>query len=56
MAQVAQTAIQFECEKCGKIQFEEDSLDYAWFKDRTVREDHIQCEKCGHDNHVIQEL
>ena len=56
MAQVAWPAIKYKCEKCGMEQFEEDSLDYGCYENKAVRQDHIQCENCGHDNHVIQEL
>ena len=56
MTQTANKAIQFKCEKCGYIQFSKYTLEYSYFEDRYVYQDHIQCEKCGHDNHVIQEL
>ncbi len=52
----AEKAIQFECEECGRVQFSEDTLCYGRYADRTVKEDRIDCEKCGHENHVIEEL
>ena len=56
MTVTAEKAIQFECEKCGRIQFTEYTLTHAWYEDRAINEDNIMCEKCNHDNHVIEEL
>ena len=52
----AEKAIQFTCEKCLTPQFGEYSLMEGWYIDRVVMEDKIDCEKCGHTNHVIEEL
>lgn len=52
-------AIMFKCEKCGKIQFHEDALDYEPLYDgsesRWVRMDNIDCD-CGHTNNVFMDL
>ena len=53
---ISDRAILFRCENCKKPQFHKDSLKIAWYEDRTVVQDHILCEFCGHDNHVIREL
>lgn len=52
----AKKAIQFECENCGEVQFSEYTLNHGWHVDRAVNEDRIDCEECGHENHVIEEL
>lgn len=49
-------AIWFECEKCTHGQYADYSLDSGWFDGRAVNEDYIDCEECGHENHVIEEL
>ena len=51
----AEKAIQYECEKCGEVQFSEYTLCPEWFEDREVMSDRILCDSCGHDNHVIEE-
>ena len=56
MTVTAERAIQFECEECGLVQFSEYTLVHGWYGDRAVNEDNIDCEKCGHENHVIEEL
>jgi len=56
--QKAERAIMFECEKCGRINFEEDTLDYEPHESekRWIRFDRIDCDKCGHENAVYMEL
>ena len=56
MTVTAEKAIQFECEKCGHIQYSEYTLAPGWYQDRAVNEDSILCELCGHDQHIIEEL
>lgn len=56
MPVTAERAIQFECEKCGHIQYGDYTLDMGWHEDRAIMEDRINCENCGHENHVIEEL
>lgn len=56
MAVTAEKAIEFKCEKCDKFQFAEYTLAQGWYEDRAVNEDRIDCEYCGHENHVIEEL
>ena len=48
-------AIMFECEKCKTIQYHPYTLTYGWYKDKFIIEDHIICNKCNHDNHVIED-
>ena len=52
----ADRAIGFACEKCGEYQYHEYSLDNEWYEDRCVMADRIDCEYCGHENHVIENL
>ena len=52
----AEKAIQFECENCGHFQYESYTLCSGSFEDRAVNEDRIDCEKCGYENHIIEEL
>ena len=56
MAVQVEKAIRFKCEHCGKVQFGEYTLIPGKYMDREVNEDHILCEQCNHDNHVIEEL
>ena len=51
----AEKAIQFECEECGHFQYESYTLIGGSHEGRAVEEDYIDCEKCGHENHVIME-
>jgi len=53
---VAERAIQFECENCGHMQYDNYALSPGWYINRAVNEDNIVCAECGHDNHVIEEL
>lgn len=48
-------AIEFECEKCGHVQYADYSLEDEWIDDHVVLADKIDCEKCGHENHVYIE-
>lgn len=52
----AEKAIEFKCEKCGELQYFDYTLIPGWYEDRAVNEDKITCEKCSHQNHVIEEL
>ena len=52
----AEKAIQFECEKCGYLNYESYTLESGWYEDRAVMEDCLECGECGHENHVIEEL
>jgi len=56
----AERAIQFDCEQCGETQYFEYTLEHGWCYDdgrsRAVMQDEVQCEFCGHMNHVYQEL
>ena len=56
MTTEAMRAISFECEECGEIQFADYTLESGWFEDRVVMSDLIDCENCGRENHVIEEL
>ena len=56
MTTKAYKAIEFTCEYCEKRQYAEYTLDHEWFEDRYVNSDWINCEECGKENHVIQEL
>jgi hypothetical protein len=58
MTVVADKAIGFECEKCGKYNYEDYALDQGWDNDppRAVMEDNVICDKCGHENRVIMEM
>lgn len=52
----ADRTIGFRCEKCGEYQYHEYSLEVEQLKDRVVMSDRIDCEYCGHTNHVIEYL
>ena len=54
----AKKAIYFECEKCGHGQYFDYTLEHSWESDpdRAVMADKIDCEKCNHQNRVIEEL
>ena len=49
-------AIYFDCEKCDHVQYTDYSLGSDWEGDRAVMADNIVCEKCGHENRVIEEI
>ena len=61
MSTIAKPAIMWTCENCGRVNYGEDTLEPA----RTINrggvfeyvdyEDHILCQYCGADNHVIKE-
>jgi transcription elongation factor Elf1 len=52
----AHEAISFTCWNCGTEQLAYYTLNPGWYVDRAVNEDVIDCEKCGEENHVIEEL
>ena len=52
----AEKSMQFDCEKCGHLNYGPYTLCHGWYGDRAVMEDKIDCSKCGHENHVIEEL
>jgi len=52
----ASRAILFDCEYCGETQYSSYALDQEWYEDRMVMADRIDCEVCGKENHVIEEL
>lgn len=56
MTTTAQKAIYFRCEDCDYPQYHLHTLEHGWFNDRYVNQDHIVCENCGFDNHIIEEL
>ena len=51
-------AIWFECGYCGHGQYADYSLDSDWDVDRgaAVMADNIDCEKCGKENRVVEDL
>ena len=55
MSVEVKNAIAFQCEACGYIQFEYNTLQHGWYEDRYVYQDNIDCEKCKHTNHVFKE-
>jgi len=56
MTTEAGRAIIFDCEHCGETQFASYTLEQEWYVDRMVMADNIDCEFCGKENHVIEEL
>jgi len=46
----------FECEKCHHGQYADYTLGSDWEDDRAVMADNIDCEECGHENRVIEDL
>ena len=62
MPTIAKPAIMWTCEKCGKVNYGDDTLvlekrilQDGYYKYQIKREDHILCQYCNHDNHVIEE-
>ena len=56
MTTTVEKAIYFRCEYCDHPQYHRYSLEHGWHDDRAVMQDNILCEKCGRDNHIIEEL
>ena len=52
MSVEAEKHIRFKCEKCGKLEYAVDALECALWKGVFVNSDRVDCEKCGHTNHV----
>jgi len=52
----ADRAVGFACEHCGHYQYHEYSLEHNWHENRAVMSDNIDCEKCGKENHVIEDF
>jgi len=52
----AEPAIYFVCEKCGYGQYGGYTLTNGWYNHRAVMEDWIDCEKCRHSNHIVQDM
>lgn len=49
-------ALEFECEKCGEIQYCDNNLEPEMVDGRVVSQDTIDCDKCSHENRIFQEL
>jgi len=52
MSVEAQRFIKFNCEKCNKEQYCEDSLESSIWQGIFVHSDRVDCAYCGHTNHV----
>lgn len=48
--------IEFKCENCEKEQSHCDSLELKFIDGKKVLSDKIDCNECGHTNHVYKDL
>lgn len=53
MTAYAVPAIEFRCEKCRCRNWTYDTLELVFENGEHLRVDNIDCDKCGHTNHVI---
>jgi len=53
MTVMAELAVSFKCEECGKIQYAPYTLELRYEYEECIYVDYIDCNKCKHTNRVI---
>ena len=49
-------AIEFECFKCGEVQYADDNLEHGEYNGCAVESDILDCESCGVENFVFRSV